>query len=139
VTLFQLRITRAVSRYPVTPRLAVAMLLMGFPFFVLEVSSAIPVVLAVIVVFVIGEMLWVPTSQAIAAALAPPDLRGAYMGAFAGAGPFGFAVGPFFALQIRAAFGNAAMWAFFALVAVAAALLGAVAVRLAAERPSGMI
>ena len=134
VTLFQLRITRAVSRYPLSPRLAVAMLLMGFPFFALDVSSAIPVILAVIVVFVIGEMLWVPTSQAIAAGLAPPDLRGAYMGAFAGAGPFGFAVGPFFALQIRAEFGNTAMWTFFALVSVAAAILGAVAVGLATGR-----
>ncbi len=134
VTFFQLRITRAVSGYSATPRLAVAMLLMGFPFFVLEGWHSIPVVLAVIVVFVIGEMLWVPTSQAIAAGLAPADLRGAYMGAFAGAGPFGFAVGPFFALQIRSAFGNTAMWTFFALVAVAAAIMGAVAIRLAGPR-----
>ena len=36
----------------------------------------------VMLVFVIGEMLWVPTSQAIAAGLAPEDIRGAYMGAF---------------------------------------------------------
>ena len=39
------------------------------------------------VIFVVGEMLWVPTSQAIAAELAPEDLRGAYMGAFNARGP----------------------------------------------------
>ena len=37
----------------------------------------------VILIFVIGEMLWIPASQAIVAGLAPADLRGAYMGAFA--------------------------------------------------------
>jgi len=32
--------------------------------------------------FVIGEMLWVPTSQTVVAGFAPPDIRGAYMGVY---------------------------------------------------------
>ena len=60
-----------------------------------------------IVVFVIGEMLWVPTSQAVVAALAPADIRGAYMGAFGGdvVGRRGRST-PFLGLQVRHAYGD---------------------------------
>ena len=62
-------------------------------------------------VFVVGEMLWVPTSQAVAAAFAPDDIRGAYMGVFGGSSQTAWAVTPFLGLQVRSAFGDAAMWA----------------------------
>jgi MFS family permease len=90
----------------------------------------------VLLVFVVGEMLWVPTSQAIVARLAPEDIRGAYMGAFGSTGAFGFALGPFIGLQLRGAYGDDAAWYFFAAVSVAAAACGAVAVRGAAQRRS---
>ena len=48
----------------------------------LGASSLLPVIVVVLVLFVIGEMLWVPVSQSAVAGLAPDDLRGAYMGAF---------------------------------------------------------
>ena len=131
VTFFQLRLTRRVEHIPAAPKLIVAMLLMGFPFMLLSVDASIPMFLFVMFVFVIGEMLWVPTSQAIAAGLAPEDVRGAYMGAFSSTGAFGFAIGPFMGLQIRDAGGDGAMWAFFAAVSVIAAITGAVACRYA--------
>jgi len=131
VTLFQLRLTRWTSRISPRPKLAAAIMLMGLPFLVLSVSAAIPVVLAVIFVFVVGEMLWVPTSQAVAAGLAPPDLRGAYLGAFSSMGAVGFALAPFTGLLVRDAAGDTAMWAFFAGMSVVGAAVGAWAVRLA--------
>jgi predicted MFS family arabinose efflux permease len=134
VTLFQLRLTRRVQHYPAAPRLAAAMLLMGWPFLLLSLDASIPVMAVVILIFVIGEMLWIPTSQAIVARLAPADLRGAYMGAFASTGAAGFALGPFVGLQIRGAYGDTAMWAFFAAVAVVGAVLGVVATRYAYSR-----
>jgi predicted MFS family arabinose efflux permease len=134
VTLFQLRLTRRVERFPAAPKLALAMLLMGWPFLLLSVDASVPVMALVILVFVIGEMLWVPTSQAIVAGLAPADLRGAYMGAFASTSSAGFALGPFIGLQIRGSYGDTPMWAFFAAVSVAAALLGVVATRYAFAR-----
>jgi predicted MFS family arabinose efflux permease len=135
VTFFQLRLTRRVSHVPAAPKLVVAMLLMGFPFLLLSVSAAIPVIMLVITVFVIGEMLWVPTSQSIVAALAPADVRGAYMGAFSGTGAAGFALAPFFGLQVRDAYGDGAMWAMFAAFSVVAAALGALACRGVRSRP----
>jgi predicted MFS family arabinose efflux permease len=134
VTLFQLRLTRRVQHYPAAPRLAAAFLLMGWPFLLLSLDASILVMAVVIVIFVIGEMLWIPTSQAIVARLAPADLRGAYMGAFASTGSAGFALGPFIGLQIRGAFGDTAMWAFFAAVSVVGAGLGVVATRYAYSR-----
>jgi MFS family permease len=129
VTLFQLRLTRRVARVPPGVKLAVAMGLMGFPFLLLSVSDAVPVIAVILVVFVIGEMLWVPTSQAVVAALAPADIRGAYMGAFGSTSAFGFALGPLVGLQIRHAYGDTAMWIGFAAIAVLAAATGAAAVR----------
>jgi predicted MFS family arabinose efflux permease len=127
VTLFQLRLTRRVQGIAPAPKLVVAMLLMGLPLLLLSVDGSIPMFAFVIVVFVVGEMLWVPTSQAIVAGLAPEDVRGAYMGAFGSTAGFGFAIGPFVALQLRDVGGDTAMWSFFASVSVAAALTGAAA------------
>jgi MFS family permease len=129
VTLFQLRLTRRVAHVAPGVKLAVAMGLMGFPFLLLSVSDAVPVIAVILVVFVIGEMLWVPTSQAVVAALAPADIRGAYMGAFGSTSAFGFALGPLVGLQIRHAYGDTAMWIGFAAIAVLAAATGAAAVR----------
>ena len=80
-------------------------------------------------VFVVGEMLWVPTSQAVAAAFAPDDMRGAYMGVFGGSSQLAWAVTPFLGLQVRSAFGDAAMWAGVAGLSLVAATAGAAAAR----------
>jgi MFS family permease len=136
VTLFQLRLTRRVARIPALRKWVVAMLLMGLPFLLFGVSSAIPVILVVLVLFVIGEMLWVPTSQSIVAGLAPEDLRGAYMGVFGGTGAMGFALAPFLGLQVRSEAGDTAMWAAFAIVALVGAVLGAIACRGVGRRPT---
>src|SRR5207237_1283418 len=82
VTLFQLRLTRRLRPVSAAVKLAVALPLMGFPFLLLRAVAAIPAVALMILVFVIGEMLWVPTSQTIVAGLAPEAVRGADMGVF---------------------------------------------------------
>jgi predicted MFS family arabinose efflux permease len=135
VVLLQLRLTRAASGIRAATRLAMAMLLMGFPFLALTASSSVSVIAAVIVVFVFGEMLWVPTSQAVAARLAPPRLRGTYFGALAAMTGPAWTLAPFIALQLRVHAGLAAVWILFAAVALAGAAAGVAAVR-RAGRPS---
>jgi MFS family permease len=138
VTLFQLRITRWGSGYQRGAKFVTAMLMMGGSFLLLLLNASIWVLLLVMVIFVVGEMLWVPTSQAIAAELAPEDLRGAYMGAFNSTGSLGFALGPFIGLQLlditEPGTGDGSAWYFFAGVSVAAAIAGAAAVRGASAR-----
>jgi predicted MFS family arabinose efflux permease len=133
VTLFQLRVTRWTTGYAAGPKFVTAMLLMGGSFLLLLVDASLAMFAIVILVFVVGEMLWVPTSQAIVARLAPEDVRGAYMGAFGSTSALGFALGPFIGLQLRGAYGDDAAWYFFAAVSVAAAVSGAAAIRGAAH------
>ena len=129
VTVFQLRLTRWAAPIPAWLKLGVAMPLMGVPFLLLNVNGSVPVIAVVIVLFVIGEMLWVPTSQAVVAALAPSDIRGAYMGAFGGTWSVGWALTPFLGLEVRSAYGDATMWMCVATVGVVAGIIGLVAAR----------
>ena len=48
---------------------------MGLPLLVLSAAPSVAVIAGVIAVFVVGEMLWIPTSQAVAARLAPAPAR----------------------------------------------------------------
>jgi predicted MFS family arabinose efflux permease len=129
VTVFQLRLTRWAAPIPASVKLGVAMPMMGVPFLLLNWNGSAPVIMLVIVIFVIGEMLWVPTSQAVVAALAPTDIRGAYMGAFGGTWAVGWAATPFLGLQVRGAYGDATMWMCVATVGVVAGILGLAAAR----------
>ena len=130
VVLFQLRVTRWSSRSAgVAVRLAAATLLMGLPFLLLDVSSALPVVVLLIVVFVIGEMLWVPTGQAVAERMSPAPLRGAYLGAFTATGAVGMGLGPLGGLQVRERAGDSAVWTAVAILAVVVAIATIVIVR----------
>lgn len=103
----------------------------------LGVTSSIPVIVLVLTLFVIGEMLGVPTSSSIVAGLAPADIRGAYMGAFGGTKAVGFALAPFLGLQVRGSAGDTAMWAAFAAVVVVSAVLGGIACHGIARGGSG--
>jgi predicted MFS family arabinose efflux permease len=103
--------------------------MMGVPFLLLNWNGSIGVIAALIIVFVIGEMLWVPSSQAVVAALAPADIRGAYMGVFSSAGSIGFAATPFLGLQVRHAFGDATMWWCVAAVGILGGIVGFVSAR----------
>jgi MFS family permease len=127
VTLFQLRLTRRTAWIAPAPKLVAALLVMGLPFALLAWSQSIAAVVIVVVVFVVGEMLWVPTSQAVVADLAPADIRGAYMGAFGSAPAIGFALSPLIGLQVRNSFGDDATWLMFAALGVVAAVLGGLA------------
>ena len=129
VTVFQLRLTRWTHAIRSSLKLGLAMPLMGVPFLLLNWNGSVPVIVLVIFLFVIGEMLWVPTSQAVVAALAPADIRGAYMGVFGGTWSVGWALTPFLGLQVRSAYGDATMWMCVAAVGVVAGILGLAAAR----------
>ena len=129
VTVFQLRLTRWTSNVPASLKLGIAMPMMGLPFLLLNWNGTAPVIALVILIFVIGEMLWVPTSQAVVAALAPADIRGAYMGLFGGTWSVGWALTPFLGLQVRGNYGDAVMWMCVAVLGVMAGTTGLIAAR----------
>ena len=108
---------------------------MGLPFLALLASSNVAVIAGVIVVFVIGEMVWMPTSQTIAAQIAPPHARGNYFGALAAMTGPAWTLAPFVAFELRDHVGVSSVWLFFAAIAVASAAAGAAAVRSYQRRP----
>ena len=130
----QLRLTRATADVDAGARLAAAMLLMGLPFLALIAGSSVVVIAAVIVVFVVGDMLWIPTSQALAAELAPRAWRGTYFGALAAMTGPAWTLVPLIALQLRTAVGVTAVWIFFGMAAVVGAAVGVAAVHAARAR-----
>jgi predicted MFS family arabinose efflux permease len=136
VVVAQLRLTHATARVNPAGRLVAAMLLMGLPFLALIADNEVAVIAGVIVLFVIGEMVWIPTSQALAAALAPAPARGTYFGALAAMTGPAWTLVPFVSLELRAGLGVPAVWLFFAVAAVAGAAVGAAAARAAAVRPA---
>jgi MFS family permease len=134
VVLFQLRVTRLATRFGTAPSLVAALLLMGFPFLALAATGALPVILAIVLVFVLGEMLWAPGSEAIVTRLAPPGSRGVYLGTMGAATWAGAAVAPAAGLALREAFGDTVMWTGVALVSILAAGLYAAAARRTVNR-----
>jgi predicted MFS family arabinose efflux permease len=135
VVLLQLRVLRISARIPTAERLGLATLLMGLPFLALGASADVPVIAGVIVVFIVGEMVWMPTSQAVAAQLAPPAARGSYFGALAAMTGPAWTLAPLIALELRSHVGVNSVWLFFAGVAAAGAVTGFVAVH--ASEPRG--
>jgi MFS family permease len=135
VTLLQLRLARRLAGVAPAVKLPVGVLIMGGSLLVLAVNASVVAIAAVVVVFVLGEMLWAPTATAAAAALAPDERRGAYMGAFGSTLSAGFAIGPLVALGLRGAAGDPTMWTFFGATAAAAALTGAAALQRVPHRP----
>ena len=66
-------------------------------------------------------MLWAPTADALAARLAPCEVRGAAMGTLAISIWIGGALAPAAGLRVADAAGDAAMWATIAVAATCAA------------------
>jgi MFS family permease len=127
VTVFQLRVTRWAAAVPAGTKLAAALLLMGTSFLPLVATSAPFVLVAMLVVFVFGEMLWAPTADALAARLAPVHARGTFLGVMGIAPWLGGAVAPAVGLRIRSDVGDSALWVTVAVLGVLSALLYAAA------------
>jgi MFS family permease len=94
VVLFQFGVTRITERFHHLPVLAV-----GSLFYALGVGSVawgggFTAFLLSMVILTIGEMILIPTSTAFAANLAPPDMRGRYMGIYGLTWGLGFGIGP---------------------------------------------
>jgi predicted MFS family arabinose efflux permease len=134
IVALQLRITRWTAATPRGAKLGAGVLLMGSPYLLLEFSAAIPVVVVVLLVVVLGEMLWAPASEAQIADVAPPGLRGMYLGTANAASWLGMSLAPAIGLQARALFGDSGMWLLVAAIGAVGAALYLVAYRQAESR-----
>ncbi len=97
VVVFQFAITRRITKYPPMVILAVGSLLYAIGFAMYGWVSEYVFFMLAMVIITIGEMLQVPVSQALAARLAPEDMRGRYMAVFGLSWAIPFAFGPLLA------------------------------------------
>lgn len=123
VVLFQMRITRLTRTISSAVKLTLASLLMGASFLILILLPNIVGVVLLTGAFVLGEMLWAPVSQSLAARMAPKEMRGSYMGAFRGSGQIAMGLAPFVMLRVHES-GNTPTWITIGAISVLAAGVG---------------
>ncbi len=122
VVLFQYAITRITERYQYLLTLTV-----GSLFYALGVGSVawgwnFPTFLASMIILTIGEMIMIPTSTVLTANLAPPDMRGRYMGVYSMTWGIAFGIGPLVGGFLNDQIAPAAIWHGGLVIGLAAAL-----------------
>ncbi len=94
VVLFQYPITRLTERYNHLTVLAVGSLFYAIGVGSVALGAGFYAFLTSMVILTIGEMIMIPTSTALAANMAPADMRGRYMGIYGLTWGIGFGTGP---------------------------------------------
>jgi MFS family permease len=95
VVVFQYPLARAVQGWPRRAGLALGALLYSLGYLSFGWIRSFPLMLLAMTVVTVGEMLFTPVAQAVAADLAPEEHRGRYLGAFGLVESFGWSGGAF--------------------------------------------
>jgi MFS family permease len=112
----ELPLTSLTQRFSPRRMIALGYLLLGAGFAANAFAHTVPALVAAMTLFTLGEMVNAPVTTAYVASLAPPDLRGRYMGALSFSGALAIMVGPGLGMAL---FQHSAM-----LVWIAGGLLG---------------
>ncbi|HSB90675.1 MAG TPA: MFS transporter [Anaerolineales bacterium] len=94
VVLFQYSVTKLTMRYPTLRVLAIGSLFYAVGVGSVALGSTFPAFLGSMIILTVGELIMAPTSTTLTAALAPPDMRGRYMGIYALTWGVSFGIGP---------------------------------------------
>ena len=90
----QLWVTRATSKWPRLPALALGSMLYGIGVGAIGLMSSFPGFILCAVIYTLGEVVVSPTATALTAAFAPADMRGRYMGVLGLTWGMAFGIGP---------------------------------------------
>jgi MFS family permease len=82
VVIFQFPVTRRIKRYPPFLMMATATFFYMIGFTMYGFVATVPLFMLAMVVITIGEMIAMPTSNVLAAAFAPEEMRARYMAVF---------------------------------------------------------
>lgn len=112
VVLFQYAVTRRTSRHPHLPVLALGSLFYGVGVGSVALGRSFPAFLASMVLLTVGELIMVPTSTTFTANMAPPEMRGRYMGLYGLTWGVGFGIGPVLGGYLNDHLAPVAIWYF---------------------------
>jgi MFS family permease len=90
--------------------LALGALLCGVGFGLMAFTNTIPPIVALIIIWTFGEMIFFPSSGEYVAKIAPEKQRGEYMGYFQMAFSFAFMVGPWLGATVLDFYGSFNLW-----------------------------
>ena len=121
VVIFELPLTTRSRRYPARSAMAAGYLLMGAGLALNAAFHSLPALVIGITVFTFGEMIFAPVAIAYVASLAPPRMRGRYMGAWGFSNSLSLMFAPSLGLMVFAR-SPAVLWLGCGAIAVLAAL-----------------
>lgn len=97
VVLFQFSITRQTEKNPPMLMMAVGSLFVAVGLFLYGVVSTFLLFVVAMAILTVGEMVTIPTAQAVVARFAPEEMRGRYSFVYSNSWGISFAVGPYLA------------------------------------------
>ena len=120
VVLFQFWITRRISKYAPMLMMALGTALVGVGFVMYGFVTTFIMFILAMVIITLGEMVFVPVAQALAAKFAPENMRGRYMAMFGFSWTLPVAVGPLLAGLIMDNYDPNWVWYASGIVAIVA-------------------
>ncbi|HEX9121819.1 MAG TPA: MFS transporter [Actinomycetota bacterium] len=103
VVLFELPVTAWTQHRPRNRMIALGQLLIGLGFMSLVIARTVPTLLAMILIWTLGEMIESPVASALAADRAPEHARGRYQSAYGGMFGLAWMLGPVVGTSVYAA------------------------------------
>ncbi len=123
VVLLQYSITRATERFPRLSVIAAGTILYGIGIGSVTLGREFGHFVVAMAIMTFGEMLLTPTATALAADMAPPDLRGRYMGMLGLAWNLGWGGGPLLGGLVTDRLAPWALWPIMGFAAASVALV----------------
>ena len=118
----ELPLTALTRRFPARKVMALGYVLIGVGFGLNYFAHSVPALVACMALFTLGEMFALPMASAYVADLAPPHMRGRYMGVNGMTWALALIIGPVAGMKLFA-FSSAAYWGACALLGVLAAVV----------------
>jgi MFS family permease len=94
VLAIELPMTTIIGRYPARTMMTAGVVTIGLGFALTALVSALPLVALTVIVWTLGEIMYMPVASAYVADIAPKEMRGRYSGAFGMSFGVAFVVGP---------------------------------------------
>ncbi len=110
IIVLQFRVMRWLGHRSFVARLIAGTLLMGGIFPLLIIDHGLWALLALIVVFLVGDMIWGPASEYAPLRIAPSDRQGTYVGVLTSSIWLGSALAPAIELPVASRYGDTVLW-----------------------------
>jgi len=127
IVLLELAIISWTQRFAPQPLIALGYLLTGIGFALTGLARTIPALVATVVIWTIGEMIYAPVTGAFVTSLAPERYRGRYMGLWMMMWSMGMLLGPYLGTLLYQ-YSHASLW-------IACAIAGTIGAVLSIIRP----